>query len=263
MGELEGRTALITGASSGLGADFARGLAARGCQLVLVARREARLKELAQEIAARYGVAVQSIPLDLMLEESPEELYDQLRQAGTRVDVLVNNAGFGVFGEFVDIPWQQDRNQLALDVRALVHLTKLFLADMLERDFGYVLQVASIGGYQPSPSYAIYAAAKAFVLNFGEALHYELRKRGVGVTVVSPGVTATEFLEVAGHRPSFYQRLMMMKSRDVAEIGIRAMLKGRPSVVAGWRNALVVWMLRFTPRRLMAATANAAMRIGS
>src|SRR5262245_18664950 len=152
---------------------------------------------------------------------------------------------------------------LLLDVVALVHLTKLFVRDMVKRNRGYVLQVSSIGAYQPSPTYGTYSAAKAFVLSFGEALSYELRETNVKVSVLSPGVRETEFLQVAGQRTTLYQRMSMMKSRPVAEIGINAMLAGRPSKVAGAMNAFATWSLRFMPRRLQAAMASAAMQMGA
>jgi short-subunit dehydrogenase len=179
------------------------------------------------------------------------------------VDVLINNAGFGIYGPFTEISWEREQEMLLLDVVTLVHLTKLFVRDMVARNSGYVLQLSSIGAYQPSPTYATYSAAKAFVLSFGEALNYELRNTNVKVCVLSPGVTETEFLTVAGQRRTLYQRLSMMQSRPVAEIGIDAMLRGRPSKVAGVMNAVTAWSLRFVPRRLQAAMASAAMQLGA
>jgi short-subunit dehydrogenase len=263
MSELKGRTALVTGASSGLGVDFADILAGRGCNLVLVARRKDRLQKLAGELRQRHGVQTHVIALDLAPLGAPQALYDRVRGLGLDVDVLVNNAGFGIYGPFVEVPWEREQEMLTLDVVALVHLTKLFVRDMVARNSGYVLQVSSIGAYQPSPTYATYSAAKAFVLSFGEALNYELRHTNVKVSVLSPGVTETEFLDVAGQRRSLFQRLSMMKSRPVAEIGINAMLAGKPSKVAGAMNALTAWSLRFMPRRLQAAMASAAMQVGS
>jgi short-subunit dehydrogenase len=261
MSELNGKTALVTGASSGLGTDFATILAERHCDLVLVARREDRLQKLAGELRERHRVQVHVIALDLAPLGASQQLYDRVRALGVNVDVLVNNAGFGVYGPFVDVPWEREQEMLLLDVVALVHLTKLFVRDMVARNFGYVLQVSSIGAYQPSPTYGTYSAAKAFVLSFGEALSYELRKTNVKVSVLSPGVTETEFLEVAGQQRSLFQRLSIMKSRPVAEIGINAMLAGKPSKVAGAMNALTAWSLRFVPRRMQAAMANAAMQV--
>lgn len=263
MTDLRGKTALVTGASSGLGVDFATILAERGCHLVLVARREDRLRALANDLARRHGVQAQVIAMDLAVPGAPQALYDRLGAQKVAVDVLINNAGFGVHGAFLEIPWEREDEMLRLDIVSLVHLTKLFVRDMVARNFGYVLQIASIGAYQPTPTYASYSAAKAFVLSFGEALSYELRHTNVKVSVLSPGVTATEFLAVAGQRHSLFQRLSMMQSRPVAEVGIDAMLRGRPSKVAGAMNALAAWSLRFVPRRLQAAMANFAMVAGA
>ena len=263
MTVLRGKTALVTGASSGLGVDFATILAERGCNLVLVARREERLRKLADELAQRHGVQAHVIAMDLAPLGAAADLYNRLRALNLTVDVLINNAGFGVYGPFTEIAWEREQEMLLLDIVTLVHLSKLFVRDMVGRNFGYVLQVSSIGAYQPSPTYATYSAAKAFVLSFGEALSYELRGTNVKVSVLSPGVTATEFLDVAGQRRTLYQRLSMMASRPVAEIGIDAMLRGKPSKVAGVMNALTAWSLRFVPRRLQAAMASAAMQLGS
>jgi hypothetical protein len=257
---LRGRTALVTGASSGLGVDFARELAARGANLVLVARREDLLRQHTEAIAARYGVKTSLIAMDLATHDAPQALYDRLKTEGTSVDVLVNNAGYGLYGAFSELAWERERAMLELDIITLVHLSKLFVRDMVAHDYGYMLHVASIGAYQPSPLYASYGAAKAFVLNFGEALSYELRRTKVRSTVISPGVTATEFLKVSGQSATLYQRLLMMKSADVARIGIEAMLKGRPSVVPGFLNAVGAFIPRLMPRRAQAALAESTMR---
>jgi uncharacterized protein len=257
--ELANQVALVTGASSGLGVDFARQLASRGANLILVARREEQLRVVAAEIEKKYGVSVQTIPLDLTSPNAPQVLYDQLQQQGIRVDVLVNNAGFGLYGAFADLPWEREKEMLDLDIISLTHMTRLFLADMLARKSGYILQVASIGAYQSSPTYAIYSAAKAYVLSMGEAINYELRHSGVSMTVISPGVTATEFLKVAGQSPSLYQRMMMMPSPKVAQIGIESMLRRRSSVIPGFLNNLAAFSMRLLPRRTQAALANLTM----
>jgi uncharacterized protein len=256
---LVNQIALVTGASSGLGVDFARQLAARGANLILVARREDQLRAVATDIAKAYAVSAQAIALDLAAPDAPQVLYDQLQQQGIHVDVLVNNAGFGIYGDFATVPWEREKAMLDLDIVTLTHLTKLFVQDMLKRKRGYILLVASIGAYQPSPTYATYSAAKAFVLNMGEAINYELRGSGVSVTVISPGVTATEFFKVAGQSASLYQRLMMMDSTTVARIGIEHMLRRRPSVVPGFMNNLFAFSTRLVPRRLQAATAHFMM----
>lgn len=145
---------------------------------------------------------------------------------------------------------------------ALADLTKRYLPDMLKRDRGWILQVASIGAYQPCPTYASYSAAKAFVLSLGEALNYELRNTNVKVTVLSPGVTKSEFLEVSGQKPVLYQRLTMMSARDVTKAGLRAVLRGKPSIIPGFMNKFAAFSLRFMPRRMMAVVANVSMTAG-
>lgn len=260
--ELRGRWGLVTGASSGLGVDFARELARRRMNVVLVARREERLREVKAELEDKYGVAAVVIAKDLAALDAPRDLYDELNERGIQIDVLVNNAGFGAHGNFADVSWEREEAMLKLDILTVAHLTKLFVSDMLERDFGYILQVASVGAYQPSPTYASYSAAKSYVLHLGEALNYELRNSNVSCTVISPGVTRTEFLDVADQQPTLYQRMMMMESDEVARIGIEKMLARKPSVVPGWLNALSVWSVRLMPRRLSAALAHSLMTIG-
>jgi len=250
-----GRRSLVTGASGGLGADFARELAARGSGLVLVARRREELEALAAELRERHGVEVETIPLDLLEPNAPQALFDRLAAAGTTIDLLVNNAGFGLYGRFWEIPWPREREMLTLDVVVLVNLTRLFVPGMIERGWGRVLQLSSIGAFQPTPRYATYSAAKAFVLSYGEAINHELRGTGVSCTTIAPGITATSFLDVAGQRPTFYQRLVMMRSPDVARIGIAALLAGRAVVLPGRLNAVTAWSNRLMPRRLSTALA--------
>jgi short-subunit dehydrogenase len=263
MPEIRGRWALVTGASSGLGADFARELAGHGCNVVLVARREEPMKVLAAALASAHGVATRVIAMDLAQPEAPEALAARLRADGIAVEVLVNNAGFGVHGPFLEIPWERERQMLELDVVALAHLTKVFAREMAARGAGWILQVASIGAFQPTPTYATYSAAKSFVLSFGEAIAHELRPKGVRVCTVCPGVTATEFLAVAGQKPTLYQRLVMMQSPAVVRSAIKALLRGKTSVTPGIGNAVSAFSMRFTPRRLQAAIANAAMNVGA
>lgn len=258
--DIAGRTALVTGASSGLGVDFAHELARRGADVVLVARRRERLEEVAAAVREAHGVEATPLALDLGAAEAPAELHERLRTEGVRVDLLVNNAGFGVFGDALDIPWERENAMLQLDVVNLVHLSKLCARDMVDRGFGAILQVASTGAYQPSPGYASYAAAKAFVLSYGYALDYELRGSGVSCTVLSPGVTATEFLQVAGQEKTWFHKLTMMTSPDVARIGIDAMLTRRGSVVPGWINKLACQSHRLNPRAVSTAIAHMAMR---
>jgi uncharacterized protein len=258
-GGLAGRNALVTGASSGLGVDFARELARRGAGLTLVARREDRLRALARELADTHGADVRVVALDLNDADAPDRLLADTQARGRPVDVLVNNAGFGLYGRFSELDWERERAMLELDMIVPVHLTKLFLPGMLERRSGWVLNIASIGAYQPSPLYASYSAAKSFILNFTEALSYELRGTGVRATALSPGIVATEFLQVSGQQATRYQRMTMMDSPTVARLGIDAMLRGRPSLVPGRLNAASVWTSRLLPRRVSAALAHRLM----
>jgi uncharacterized protein len=258
-GGLAGRHALVTGASSGLGVDFARELARRGAGLTLVARREDRLRALARELADVHGVDAHVVALDLNQADAPDRLLADTQARRRPVDVLVNNAGFGLYGPFSKLDWERERAMLELDMIVPVHLTKLFLPGMLERRSGWVLNIASIGAYQPSPLYASYSAAKSFLLNFTEALSYELRGSGVRATALSPGIVATEFLRVSGQQATRYQRMTMMDSPTVARLGIDAMLRGRPSLVPGRLNAASVWTSRLLPRRVSAALAHRMM----
>lgn len=255
-------TALITGASSGLGAEFARQLAARGCNLILVARRADRMQALRDEILQTHAVDVHILPADLGSSDAVHALHQQVREARLNINILINNAGFGVFGDHMQIPWQREQQMLMLDIMALTQLTKLCARDMLAGTGGYILQVSSITAYQPSPTYAAYAAAKSFVLNYGEALNYELRGANTSCTVLSPGMTATEFLQVSGQRATLYQRLLMMQSPEVVRIGLKAMFKRQPSVVAGRLNAFMTWSNRLFPRRWSAAVTHRLMTLG-
>lgn len=257
---LQGRTALITGASSGLGAEFARQFAGLGCSLILVARRMERLLELKTEISSQFDNSIECVAMDLVKEDASEQLYAQLGKSGQSVDVLVNNAGFGLYGNFIETPWERIHEMLELDILALTQLTHLFAADMVKRKFGYILLIGSTGSFQPTPTYAAYSAAKSYVLSLGEALHYELRHTDVKMSVLCPGVTQTEFLDVAGQRPTAYQRASMMTGEAVVRIGINALLKGRSSVVSGWSNAFLAWGTRLLPRQALAAVSDRLMR---
>jgi short-subunit dehydrogenase len=253
--------ALVTGASSGLGAEFARQLAVRGYNLILAARRKDRLEALRDEIAQiSKNTQVEVIVADLSTPDGPARLHEAVTQKKLPVDVLINNAGFGIYGRYEEVDWAREQELLAVDIVAVAHLTKLFATDMIARGGGHILQISSIGGYQPTPTYAIYSAAKAFVLLFGEALNFELKRKNVKVTVLSPGVTATEFLDVAGQRRTLYQKLTMMEAPRAVREGLNALFRGKPSVVAGLLNAFLTWSTRLMPRRLQALVAYFVMR---
>lgn len=252
--------AIVTGASSGLGVDFATVLAEKGHHLILVARREDRLQSLKSKLEADHSVKVEVIAQDLAKEDAGLELYTKVKALRVTVDILVNNAGLGLYGLFQDISWEREAKMMQLDMVTLVQLTKLFSADMVAQGHGHILQVGSIGAYQATPTYASYAAAKSFVYNFSEAINFELKGTGVSVTTINPGVTATEFFETSGQKPTLYQRLAIMKSRPVAEIGIQAMFKRKTVVVPGLMNKLTVWSTKFFPRFMATRTAYMTMK---
>lgn len=256
----QNHTALVTGASSGIGADLARELAAHGANLVLVARRVERLEELRQQIERDFGVAVHCLPADLSSAEARDALPARVAEQGLSIDILINNAGLGVYGEFRDVAWEATENMLQLDIVALTHLTRLFVDGMVSRGRGYIMQIASTGAFQPSPTYAAYAAAKAYVLSFGHALHFELRGSGVSCTTVCPGVTATEFFDVSGQKKTWFHRLTIMSSTAVARLAVKRMAARRPEIVTGWMNAMTAFSMRFLPRPLMSWLAFWVMR---
>jgi short-subunit dehydrogenase len=260
MKDLEGKWALVTGASSGFGVDFAHLLAERGANLVLVARRAEPMNALAAELAEKYGVRTHVEPMDLARPGVGADLKQRLDAAQIRIDLLINNAGYGLFGAFLEKPLAMTLDMLQLNMLSLTELTHVFATDMVARGGGQILLVSSIGGYQATPLYAAYSASKSYILLFGEALHEELKDKGVTVTVLSPGVTATSFLAVSGQKPTLYQRLAMMQSRPVARIGLAALKDGRASIVPGFMNALMAWSNRLAPRFVQRKVAFQLMR---
>ncbi len=254
--DLKGRTALITGASSGLGASFARQLAARGADLVITARREENLRALAEEIAGRHGVKVDVIPLDLATPGAAEKLWAATEGAGRAVDVLINNAGWGHFQHFLDADLSRITQMLQLNLVSLTELTHRFGRAMRARGRGHVLNVSSVGAYTPTPALAVYSATKVFVRDFTEAVAHELAGTPVRVCCLCPGATATEFFQASGQSPSALVRATFMTADWCAAIGLASLFGGRRNVIAGWMNKLSMFLLRFVPRRVMvAATA--------
>ncbi len=247
----ERRWALVTGASSGLGVEFARALAARGTNLVLAARREAPMRQLAADLAGRHGIEAVVEPIDLAAPGSAAELRGRLDGRGVTPDILVNNAAFGISSPFLDQDPGRLNAMLQLDIVALTELTQVFGQRMAERGRGHVLMVASLAAFQPCPNTAAYAAAKAYILSFGEALHVELAPK-VGVTVLAPGLMETEFFGVSGYNPPAALRRTVLTPARVAAIGLDAMFAGRPSVVAGRLNGMMAFSNRLTSRHFQA-----------
>jgi short-subunit dehydrogenase len=249
MRDLRGMTALVTGASSGIGTAFAEQLAASGTGLVLVARRGEELRRLAERLRAGCGIPVEVMPQDLAAAGATRALVERVDAAGLTVDLLVNNAGFGVHADLVTAEPARMADMIQVNCAAVVDLTARLLPGMVARGRGGVLNVASTGAFQPVPHMAVYGATKAFVLSFSEALWAEVRGSGVCVTAVCPGATDTGFFAVAGE--NFGDRLGARMSPDrVAAIGLAALRRGRPCVVSGWRNAALAAGSRLAPRRL-------------
>lgn len=246
--------AIVTGASSGLGAEFARSLAKRKFNLVLVARRAEPMEALAVELCRQYQVQVIVEPLDLGVANSANALKKLLDDRGVSPDILINNAAFGHHGQFLDMDLSRIRDLVQLDILSTVELTHVFGRGMRDRGRGNILIVASLAAYQPTPIMTIYGAAKSFILSFGEALNVELAPK-VGVTVISPGLMSTEFNQVAGFNPGASAKVSMLPPGVVAEMGIDAMFSHESSRVAGKLNTLSVFFMRFVPRHVTAKIA--------
>jgi short-subunit dehydrogenase len=241
-------TILITGASSGIGWELAKLFAADKSNLVLVARRQEKLEELADELRREHGIDVRVLAKNLADPTAPQAIFDQLANEGIAVDVVVNNAGFGAYGRVPDLVAQRQIDMIQVNVAALTHLTRLFLPGMIERGHGGVLNVGSTAGFQPGPNMAVYYATKAYVLHFTEALAEELLGTGITVTCLAPGATLTEFNEKARIEDSLLFRMVAMDVKTVAAIGYRGFRRGKVIVVPGLSNWLAAFAVRFVPR---------------
>ena len=244
-------TAVVTGASSGIGAEIAEILAGRGYDLIVTARRNDRLERLAQEITKKHGVAVRTVAADLSDPTGLDDVVTELTTA--RVDILVNNAGFGLHGRFVDADPERLSAMIELNINALTRLTRGVLRGMIERREGRIMQIASVAAFQPGPLMATYYASKAFVLSFSEALAVELEGTGVVVTTVCPGPTITEFHEVAGNTAAaYFSGKKIPSGRDLAEYAVKRLFLPSHVAIHGARYKFLVFVQRFLPRRLVA-----------
>lgn len=251
-------TSLITGASSGIGEEFARKLAARGRNVLLVARSEDKLITLCNEVGRSNSIRAQYVALDLSKPESPARLFEETQKRGLTVDMLVNNAGFGSMGEFSKLELARELNMIDLNVKGLVELTYIFLQPMLERRQGAIINVASTAGFQPVPFMATYAATKAFVLSFSEALWEENRDKGINVLALCPGVTDTNFFEAArGFRPP---ARVAQTPGEVVDTALRGLAHERSHIISGWTNFLMTQSERLVPRSLIIRVAGRMMR---
>lgn len=247
-------TALITGASSGIGLELAR-LMAADFDLILTARNQTRLSDIAFELEAAHGNHVYAIAADLAQPQAPDQLFAEIARRGLEVDALINNAGFGAYGEFAESASQPQLEMIQVNITALTHLTRLALKGMLARHHGRIMNVASTAGFQPGPLMAVYYATKAYVISFSEAIANELQGSGVTVTCLCPGATATEFAARADMEKSRLFKMGKMSSQAVARIGYRAMMKGKTLAITGTRNWLMAESVRFSPRKLVTAIA--------
>jgi short-subunit dehydrogenase len=253
-------TVLITGASSGIGRELAKCFAADGSRLILVARKRDALQELADELRQKHKTQSEVFPADLAEPTAPKRIFEQLQARGTKVDVLVNNAGFGAQGPFVELPIERQLEMLRVNISAVTDLTRLFLPRMVERKRGGVLNVASTAGFQPGPGMAVYYASKAFVLSFSEAIAEELKGTGVTVTSLCPGPTTTNFAAAARAKFSPRFEKSAMSAEAVARVGHRAFREGRVVVIAGLRNRILAFSVRLAPRSLVRKIAKALNR---
>jgi len=242
------KVALITGASSGIGLEMTRIHAARGGDLILVARRQEELEKLKSELESKYKIEVLVIARDLSVTNAAEELYKEVKQKNIIVDYLINNAGYGGHGKFIERDWEKDKAMINVNVMALVTLTRLFLPEMVARNSGRVLNVGSVGGFLPGPLQSVYYATKGFVLSFSQALANELKGTDVTITVLCPGATKTEFAQTANMEdvPGFH--LIEASAPEVALFGYEAMLKGKTTAIHGFVNKFFTVILRFIPR---------------
>ncbi|GAC1642914.1 MAG: SDR family oxidoreductase [Ktedonobacteraceae bacterium] len=253
-----GKTALITGASSGIGAAFARALAASGASLVLVARSEGKLRDLASEISTQYNIRAEVIAADLSLPNAGQALFEATQQRGLSIDMLINNAGFGTHGPFESLEAAREQQEIMLNIAAVVDLTHHFIPAMAARRSGSIINVASMAGFQPVPYMAVYGASKAFVLSFSEALWAEYRNKGVRVLALCPGATSTDFFDVVGTDDAALGP--KETPEKVVQVALRALERGRPSVISGVQNAVMANSTRFLPRGMIARMVGQMMR---
>ena len=251
-------TTLITGASSGIGAAFARKLAARGRNVFLVARSEDKLIALCNELGRLTSIRAQYLALDLRNPDAGAQLFEETQKRELEIEMLINNAGFGSMGDFVKLDLDRELEMIQLNVRSLVDLTHRFLGPMRERKRGAIINVASTAAFQAVPYMATYAATKAFVLSFSEALWDENRSHGVHVMALCPGVTETNFFQAAGiDRPPMRT---VETAEDVVETALRALERRKSTVISGWTNLFTVEAERFVPRSVVTKVAGKALR---
>jgi len=249
-------TALITGASTGIGLELAKIHASRGGNLVLVARNTSKLEALKTALEKQFSIQVTVISKDLSLENAAAEIYHETSSKQIVIDVLINNAGFGDHGMFAETDWEKESQMIGLNMTTLTHLCKLYLHDMVKRQSGRIMNVASTAAFQSGPTMAVYCATKAYVLSFSEAIGNEVRDKGISVTALCPGATATDFKIAAGMENSkLFSNKKLPTAKAVAEYGYTSMMKGKPVAIHGTVNYILANSVRLIPRALAVAIA--------
>ena len=250
-------TALITGASAGIGLEFAKIFAKEKYDLVITARNETKLNELANQIKNHHNVNVKVIAKDLSKQNAGKEIFEQLKNENVVTDVLINNAGFGVFENYWDVELQDEKNMLQVNIMALAELTNLFGKDMANRGGGKILNVASTAAFQPGPTMAGYYASKAFVLSYSQAVDFELRKKGVQVSTLCPGPTITEFQIRANMEDlNLFKKGFTMSAEEVAQIGYNGLMNGKPVIIAGAMNKISAMSSKISPSKVSMKIVN-------
>lgn len=241
--------ALITGASSGIGLELAKIHASKKRSLVLVARSQLKLEELKTDLESHYGISVYNIVKDLSQPNAAQEIYDEIKQQNIQIDYLINNAGFGDYGFFVDASWSKTEEMIRVNILVLTQLTSLFLQDMKERKSGKIMNVASVAAFEPGPLMSVYYASKAFVLSFSEALNNEVRHYNISVTALCPGATESGFHERSAFNQSkIVKGKKLPTAKEVAIFGYKAMLQRKVVAVHGFKNKLLIFAIRLIPR---------------
>ncbi len=246
------KTALITGASNGIGFELAKIHASKGGNLVLVARNKSKLDQLKSELEKQYKISVYTIGKDLSAADSAQEVYNETTKQKIQIDYLINNAGFGVFGMFYETDWKKELEMINLNITTLTQFTKLYLPEMVKRKSGKIMNVASTAAFQSGPTMAVYYATKAYVLSFSEAIDNEVCDKGITVTTLCPGATESGFKAAASMEESkLFKDKKIPTSKEVAEYGYAAMMKGKTVAIHGLMNAILANSVRFTPRALV------------
>jgi short-subunit dehydrogenase len=246
------KTALITGATNGIGLELAKIHALKGGNLVLVARTKSKLEQIKTELEKQYKIDVYIIEKDLSIINAAQEIYNETNKKNIQIQYLINNAGFGEFGMFTDINWDNEYKMIQLNIITLTLLTKLYLKDMVNQKSGKIMNVASTAAFQPGPTMAVYCATKAFVLSFSEAISNELKYKNITITALCPGPTKTGFQAVGKMEESkLFKHKKMPKATNVAKYGYNAMIKGKSVAIYGIMNYVMTTAIRFIPRALV------------